>query len=128
MAVATWRQQIRRKNRYCSRCPLAKGYPRGSGSGHTTVRKATWRPPVLDRRAATPRAALWRSTFPLFQPPPTPKPPSLPSWRAGGWRSEATHMRLIDERVAALEAAAQPCEFTSYRTAPSVQDKRMNSY
>jgi ribosomal protein S27AE len=21
MAVATWRQQIRRKNRYCSRCP-----------------------------------------------------------------------------------------------------------
>jgi hypothetical protein len=28
-------------------------------------------------------------------------------------RSEATHMRLIDEHVAALEAAAQPCEFTS---------------
>jgi hypothetical protein len=64
----------------------ALAYPRGSGSGHTAVRKATWWPPVLDRRAATPRAALWRSTFPLFQPPPTPKPPSVPSRRAGGWQ------------------------------------------
>jgi hypothetical protein len=28
-------------------------------------------------------------------------------------------MRLIDERVAALDAAAQPCEFASYRTTRS---------